>query len=198
MSRRTKHQSSLLPCRFRETSHTMKRLKTKQKRYHGTHLSVQELLLMSYAMVQEDNTRYESQLATTRSSANLFKYFKAFKKVKIPSKLKWGKEEAHSDTKKARLFADVFASSYKTSSKYEEPISQDMFYPKCENVEYTRQEIAIINICCQLPVSTTKGPDNLRPILFREVSDHISASLFQIFKKCSKPQPFLQFGKKPL
>ena len=64
--RRTKHRSCLLISR--ETSHTLKRLKTKQKRYHETHPSVQDLLLKSNAMAQEDKTRYESQLAATRSS----------------------------------------------------------------------------------------------------------------------------------
>ena len=77
---RTKHRSSLLPWISRETSHTLKRLKTKRKRYHETHPSVQELLIQSYAMTQEDKTRYGSQLAATRCPANLFKYSKAFKK----------------------------------------------------------------------------------------------------------------------
>ena len=194
--RRTKHRSSLLPWISRETSHTLKRLKTKRKRYHEIHPAVQELLLKSNAMAQEDKTRYESQLAATRSSANLFKYFKAFKKEKIPSKLKWGKEEAHSDAEKARLFADFFASTYKTSSKFEEPISQDMFYPKFENIEFTRQEIS--NICSQLPVNKSKGPDNLPPILFREVSDHISASLFQIFKKVFQTSTFPSVWKEAI
>ena len=145
---------------------------------------------------RRQKTRYESQLPATRSSANLFKYFKAFRKEKIPSDLKWGKEEAHSDAEKAVLFSDFFDSTYKTSSKFEEPISQDMFCPKFENVKFMRHEIS--NICSQLSVTKSKGPDNLPPILFREVSDHISASLFQILKKVSEPQPFLQFGKKLL
>ena len=61
---------SRLPWISRETSHTLKRFKTRRKRYHETHPSVQELLLKSNAMAQ-DKTRYESQLAATRSSAHL-------------------------------------------------------------------------------------------------------------------------------
>ena len=167
--RRTKHRSCLLPWISRETSHILKRLKTKRKRYHETHPSVQDLLIKSNAMAQEDKIRYESQLAATRSSANLFKYFKAFKKEKNPSKLKWGKEEAHSDAEKVRLFAGFFAST---------------------------QEIS--NICSELPVNKSKLPDNLPPILFREVSEHISASLFQIFKKVFQTSSFPSVWKEAI
>ena len=145
---------------------------------------------------QEDKTRFESQLAATRSSANLFKYFKAFKKEKIPSKLKWEKEEAHSDAEKAKHFADFFASTYKTSSKIKEPISQDMFYPKLANVEFTRQEIS--NICSQVHVNKSKEPDNLPQIRFWEVSDHISSSLFQIFKEVFQTSNFPSVWKEAI
>ena len=61
---------------------------------------------------------------------------------------------------------------YETSSKFEEPISQDIFDPQFENGQFTKQKIT--NIHSQLPANESKTRRSA-PILFRDVSDNISA-----------------------
>ena len=187
--RRTKHRSSLSPWISQETSHALKCLRTKRKRYHETHPTVQQLLQKVVRMAEEDKNKYESQLADSRSSTALFKYFKAFKKETLPAKLKWKENQADSDTEKAKLFADFFASTYSTSSKFEELSTlSDVFIPRFETIEFTRQEIS--TICSQLLLNKSKGPDQLPPVLFREASEQLSMSLYQIFKKALQTSVF--------
>ena len=71
--KRTKHRSSLCPRKTNATSHILKRLKTTQKRYRASHLSVQKIHSKTKQEAKKDKNKYERLPVASTSTVDFIK-----------------------------------------------------------------------------------------------------------------------------
>ena len=128
-----------------------------------------------------DKIQFEDKLAQRRSTSNLFKYFKAFRKSKLPPKMFYNEFNADSDKDKADLFAKFssLVSSKSSSFKFSCDLSADMPVLKEVSIE-TKEEM---EVCKNSNVNKSKGPDEIPPFLVHKLCISLSPSLTQIYRK---------------
>ena len=192
---RTLHRAKLPPWVSQKSSHLLKCLKTAQKRYPTSHQKVLELKLVIEDSMEQDKIHYEENLASGRSTAKLFKHFRAFRKSDLPSTLFYGTNSAHDDESKANLFAKFFGSVYIKSSDFCETLPTP-----ATNIlsDISIQEDEVAEICRNLELNKSKGPDNLPPVLYRSTCGNIAHSLCQIYRKIFQTSKFPNSWKKAI
>ena len=194
---RTKHRCILPPWISKETSHLIKCLQTKRRRYKKSHPSAQSALLNVKNSAEEDKIKYESNLASSRSTAALFKYFQALKKSSLPATIKYDTKTAESDRDKAELFAEYFSPIYAMTSPFQEHNSWNTInFPQFETLVISVKEIS--EVCKKLQLNKAKGKDMLPSIFFRKLKDHLAHSLHQLFSKALQTCVYPSEWKKQL
>ena len=192
---RTLHRAKRPPWVSQKSSHLLKFLKSAQKRYPPSHQKVLELKLVIEESIEQDNIHYEENLASGRSTAKLFKHFRAFRKSDISSTLFYGTNSAHDDESKANLFAKFFDSVYIKSSAFCETLPTP-----ATNIlsDISIQEDEVAEICRNSELNKSKGPDNLPPVLLRSTCGNIAHSLCQTHRKIFQTSKFPNSWKKPI
>ena len=92
--KRTKHRASLAPWITPSTSNLLKKLGTAKNKYPALHKRVQNLTEICDQAVSDDLIAYEEKLSTTRSTDQMFKFYRSFKSTCIPCRVHYGDKVA--------------------------------------------------------------------------------------------------------
>ena len=104
----TAHRALLPAWINQKTSHYNKCLQTARRKYPEAQTKVQTLQELVNTSSNMDKIQCEDKLAQGRSTSNLFKYFKAFRKSNLPPLMIYNEFTSDSDKDKADLFAKFF------------------------------------------------------------------------------------------
>ena len=107
-------------------------------------------------MIEEDEAKFESNLAASRSTEKLFKYYRNFMSTAIPSSVSFKNEIANDPFRQCSLFSQFFASIFKISSSFV-PNNSPPLLPLFTNFDISQQTIE--KKCKILDVHKAKGPD---------------------------------------
>ena len=195
---RTKFRSTLSPWISSSTSHKIKQLNTAKKH----HKNVFHLEGIVNDMISHDFTSYQEKVLSSRGTHLLFKHFKSLRNSnRLPEKMHFNDVELTSPAEKADCINSFFHSVYlpcDDNSGWFPPRSIDgsAFHytgPLCSGYSITLNQIA--SYCSALDVSKTRGPDNLPPVLFKELATDISKSLCLLFSNFKRLSSFPQQWK---
>ena len=195
---RTKFRSTLSPWISSSTSHKIKQLNTAKKH----HKNVFHLEGIVKDMISHDFSSYQEKVFSSRDTHLLFKHFKSLRNSNsLPEKMHFNDVELTSPAKKADCINSFFHSVYlpcDDKSWWFPPRSIDgsAFHytgPLCSDHSITLNQIA--SYCSALDVLKTRGPDNLPPVLFKELPTDISKSICLLFSNFKRFSSFPQQWK---
>ena len=107
--KRTMHRSQLTPWIKPPTSNAIKRLETARKNNANNIKKIAMLECIAETIVEEDKAELESNLAASRFTEKLFKYYRNFKSTAIPSSVSFKNEIANDPVRQCSLFSQYFA-----------------------------------------------------------------------------------------
>ena len=178
---KTSHRVTLPPWVSPESSHLMKKLKALKKGAVKPSATIFQKIQYSEAVLsnalETDKADYESKLAEGRSTKHLFKYFKSLNSSSlIPARIHWGNQTAESATHQCEMFNKYFNSVFSPASTRPEAPSNPVL------TDYDISPLKISQTLVGLDVTKSRGPDQLPPVLFKEVPE-LSLSLSKLFYK---------------
>ena len=167
---RTQHRSSLPSWVSQATSYKLKVLNTLEERLNQNHsdkLQCRICVLQSSVDndLKNDQSLYEQELASSRSTTKLFKYFKSVRKTKncLPPVLHWNNIEANNPTSICNKFNQFFQSVFsKDVARVRNMCGPELL------IDFDVSEHKIMTITTRLDVSKSRGHDNLPPALFKK------------------------------
>ena len=185
--KRTMHRSQLSPWIKPPTSNAIKRLETARRNNANNMKKIAMLEGIAETLIEEDKAEYESNLAASRSTEKLFKYYRNFKATAIPNSVSFKNEIANDPVRQCSLFSKYFASIFKISSSFV-PNNSPPLLPLFTDFDISQQTIE--KICENLDVHKAKGPDEIPAIVYKRCSRAVSKSLNQIFYKIKQTSVF--------
>ena len=187
--RRTRLRQELPPLVSSETSHNLNKFRTLRRKLErcvnfSPYLATQLIELEKYCanLPERDRQEYEEELISTRNRSRIFKYFKIFRKEKIPLKivhLDWN-SVAQNSKEKAGLFNTYF-SSVVTDEIYEQIDAPPLFEAGGQKINFTEKEIT--KKLEMLVVTKSRGADGIPPILLKKTAKTVSKSIKSLFNK---------------
>ena len=180
--KRTKHRASLAPWITPSTSNLLKKLGTAKNKYPALHKRVQNLTEICDQAVSDDLIAYEEKLSTTRSTDQMFKFYRSFKSTSIPCRVHYGDKVAQNPGDQATLFASFFEDNFNQPSMTPS-VSEPSPVSSTTIEDFDVSEFRIENVCNSLDMRKATGDDNLPATLFKNLSSSLSISLRQIFTK---------------
>ena len=184
---RTMHRSQLSPWIKPPTSNAIKRLETARRNNANKIKKIAMLEGIAETMIEEDKEEFESNLAASRSTEKLFKYYRNFKSTAIPSSVSFKNEIANDPVRQCSLFSQYFASIYKIFSSFV-PNNSPPLLPLFTDFDISQQTIE--TICENLDIHKAKSPDEIPAIVYKRCSRAVSKSLSQIFNKIKQNSVF--------
>ena len=134
------HRSQLSPWIKPPTSNAIKRLETARKNNANKIKKIAMLEGIAETMIEEDKADFESNLAASRSTEKLFKYYRNFKSTAISSSVSFKNEIANDPVCQCYLFSQYFASIFKISSSFVPNISPPLL-PLFTDFDISQQTI---------------------------------------------------------
>jgi hypothetical protein len=134
----------------------------------------------------EDRRIYEANMADTRSTKRLFKYFKSVRGASpIPPTVNWQNQNASTPIDQAILFNNFFTSVF-----VRKPPSQTNYDDGPSLItDYDVSMRAISTITSNIDVTKSRGPDDLPPSVFKRLPA-LFHSLATIFNKIKQTNSF--------
>ena len=149
------------------TSNAIKRLETARRSNANNIKKIAMLEGIAETMIEEDKADIESNLAASRSTEKLFKYYRSFKSIAIPNSVSFKNEIANDSVRQCSLFSQYFASIFKIFSRFV-PNNLSPLLPLVTDFNISQQTIE--KICKNLDVHKAKGPDEIRAIVYKRCS----------------------------
>ena len=169
--KRTMHRSQISPWIKPPTSNAIKRLETARRNNANNIKKIAMLEGIAETMIEEDKADFESNLAASRSTEKLFKYYRNFKSTAIPSSVSFKNEIANDPVRQCSLFSQYFASIFKISSSFV-PNNSPPLLPLFTDFDISQQTIE--KICENLDVHKAKGTDEIPAIIYKRCSRAVS------------------------
>ena len=116
--KKTMQRSQLSPWIKPPTSNANKRLETARRNNANNIKKIALIEGIAEAMIEEDKAEFESNLAGSRSTEKLFKYYGNFKSTAIPNSVSFKNKVANDPARQCSLFSQYFASFFKISSSF--------------------------------------------------------------------------------
>ena len=190
--RRTAHRSRLSPWIKPRTSNIIKKLENALAKTPKNWRRCNYLQNLCLEMCEQDQIEYESNLADTRSTDALFRFYRSLKKSKIPSSVHLKNEYANDPTTQAELFSRYFASIFITS-RCRTILPRTALVDMIDDFDIS--ESTIVEICQKLVIKKATGPDGIPSIFYKKSASTIAKSLSQLFYKIKQTSTFPETWK---
>ena len=143
----TRHRASLPPWVTPSTSHQIKKLGTKKKRWQIMNLSrslkIKKLEKQISIEMEKHQSNFESEVFAERRFIKIQKYLRAIRKSpSIPPIVNYVKTSARADQHKAELFSSFFQKVYSNKDDYKPAVSRK----KLNSLHITEKLITDISV----------------------------------------------------
>ena len=133
-------RSQLSPWIKLPTSNAINRLETARRNNANNIRKIAMLEGIAKTMIEEDKAEFESKSAASRSTENIFKYYRNFKSNAIPSSASFKNETANDPIRQCSLFSEYFASIFKISSSFL-PNNSPLLLPLFTNFDISNKRL---------------------------------------------------------
>ena len=194
--KRTKHRSSLPAWIKPETSCVIRKVKSMESKQlrnfsYARSCKILNLLTTIKEMTSIDQLDYEENVFRSRRFDKIYRYIKEIKSPdRLPSVMHYRDKQVQTDTDKANLFNNWFASVYNIATQLLESDELVNTEPRIitSSIHFSVRDI--VKILSNLNVNKSRGPDNIPNIFLKKCAESLAPSIYLLLRTAANKHKF--------